>query len=276
MNPSEPIAIPLRMRQLNACVVMPTYNNGGTLQDVVERVLAYCGDVIVVNDGCTDGSSDLLASFGDRITVVDYGHNRGKGYALRRGFEKARELGFDYALTLDSDGQHFPEDIPVFVDALEDCLKAIPNPDKNKGALPLVNIVMIVGSRNLNQENMPSGNTFANKFSNFWFKVQTGISLPDTQTGYRLYSMKSLPCLALLTSRYEAELELLVFSAWRGVDLIPVKINVFYPKDEERVTHFRPFWDFFRISVLNTLLCIVALFYGWPSILIRKARRRHE
>ena len=69
---------------------------------------------------------------------------------------------------------------------------------------------------------------------------------------------------------------LLVFSAWRGIDLIPVKINVFYPKGEERVTHFRPFWDFFRISVLNTVLCVVALVYGWPSRLIRKARRQHE
>ena len=63
------------------CVVMPTYNNDGTLRDVVERVLRFCTDVIVVNDGCTDTSDDILASFGDKITVVDYGKNRGKGYA---------------------------------------------------------------------------------------------------------------------------------------------------------------------------------------------------
>lgn len=238
---------------------MPTYNNGGTLRDVVERVLRYCANVIVVNDGCTDGSAEILASFGERITVVDYGRNRGKGYALKQGFKKALSLGYDYALTLDSDGQHYPEDIPSFVEASE----------QHPGAL-------IVGSRNLNQENMPGKNTFANKFSNFWFKVQTGVNLPDTQTGYRLYPLRRLPSLALLTSRYEAELELLVFSAWRAIDLIPISINVFYPKEEERVTHFRPFWDFFRISVLNTILCVVAVCYGWPSRLIRKARRRHE
>ena len=127
---------------------------------------------------------------------------------------------------------------------------------------------MIVGSRNLKQDNMPGKNTFANKFSNFWFRVQTGIDLPDTQTGYRLYPLKNMPCLALLTYRYEAELELLVFSAWRGTDLVPIKVNVIYPED--RVTHFRPFWDFFRITVLNTILCIVALVYGWPSRLLRK------
>lgn len=259
MNPSDAIATRTTMQQRKACVLIPTYNNGGTLRDVVERVLPFCADVIVVNDGCTDHSAEVLASFGERITVVDYGRNRGKGYALKQGFRKAKSKGFDYALTLDSDGQHFPEDIPLFVNALE----------KHPNAL-------IVGSRNLNQENMPGGNTFANKFSNFWFKVQTGIDLPDTQTGYRLYTLRNMSGLALLTSRYEAELELLVFSAWRGIDLIPIKINVFYPKGEERVSHFRPFWDFFRISVLNTVLCVVALVYGWPSRLIRKTRRPHE
>ena len=255
MNPSEAIAIQNQMQQLKVCVVMPTYNNGGTLRDVVEHTLSYCADVIVVNDGCTDNSAEILASFGERITVVDYGRNRGKGYALKQGFNKAKAMGFAYALTIDSDGQHFPEDIPLFVEALE----------QHPGAL-------IVGSRNLNQENMPGGNTFANKFSNFWFKVQTGISLPDTQTGFRLYPLHHLP--RIFSARYEAELALLVFSAWRGIDLVPIQVKVCYPED--RVTHFRPFWDFFRISVLNTVLCVVALVYGWPSRLIRKARRRHE
>ena len=237
------------LRRKKACAIVPTYNNGGTLRDVVERVLAYCNDVIVVNDGCTDNSAEVLKDFGDRITVIDYGRNRGKGYALKQGFKKAKQMGFGHALTIDSDGQHFPEDIPLFVNALE-C-----HPE-----------ALIVGSRNLKQDNMPSQNTFANKFSNFWFRLQTGIDLPDTQTGYRLYPLQRLP--HIFSTRYEAELSLLVFSAWRGTDLVPIKVNVAYPED--RVTHFRPFWDFFRISVLNAVLCIVALFYGWPSRLIHK------
>ena len=249
MNPSDAIATRDKMRQMKVCVLMPTYNNGGTLRDVVERVLAYCNDVIVVNDGCTDNSAEILVSFADRVTVVDYGRNRGKGYALKQGLKKAKAMGFDYAITIDSDGQHFPEDIPLFVEALE----------QHPGAL-------IVGSRNLKQENMPGKNTFANKFSNFWFRLQTWIDLPDTQTGYRLYPLKRLP--RIFSARYEAELSLLVFSAWRGTDLVPIKVNVYYPED--RVTHFRPFWDFFRISVLNTVLCLVALVYGWPLRLIHK------
>ena len=67
------------MQQMKACIVMPTYNNGGTLRNVVERVLNYCPDVIIVNDGCTDNSAEILASFGHCITVVDYGNNRGIG-----------------------------------------------------------------------------------------------------------------------------------------------------------------------------------------------------
>ena len=117
---------------------------------------------------------------------------------------------------------------------------------------------------------MPAGNTFANKFSNFWFKVQTCKSLPDTQTGYRLYPLKQMGTMWWVTSRYEAELEMLVFAAWHGIKLVPVSINVYYPPVGERVSHFRPGMDFFRISVLNTVLCVLAVLYGGPRMLISR------
>ena len=145
-------------------------------------------------------------------------------------------------------------DIPVLVKALT----------QHPGAL-------VVGSRNLSAENMPGGNTFANRFSNFWFRVQTARTLPDTQTGYRAYPLDRLPDLRLLTARYEAELTLLVFSAWKGVELVPVPIRVCYPED--RVTSFRPFHDFFRISLLNTGLCLLALVYGYPRLLLERLCR---
>jgi hypothetical protein len=119
---------------------------------------------------------------------------------------------------------------------------------------------------------MPAGNSFANRFSNFWFALQTLRRLPDTQTGFRVYPLEDLPPLWILTSRYEAELTLLVFSAWKGISLVPVPVQVSYPED--RVTHFRPFWDFFRISVLNTVLCLLALIYGYPRMLLTRLFRR--
>ena len=232
------------------CVVIPTYNNARTVADIVRRTLAVCTDVIVVNDGSTDTTLEELGSV--KCEVISYSRNRGKGYALRRGLEAARAAGFDYAVTIDSDGQHAPEEIPQLIKAI----------DKQP--------TLVVGSRNLQADGMPSGNTFANRFSNFWFLIQTGLRLPDTQTGFRVYPLLHLPCLKLLTYRYESELELLVFSAWRGVHIVPVPVSVSYPAD--RVSHFRPFRDFLRISLLNTVLCLLAIVYGYPRMLLNRMK----
>ena len=161
-------------------------------------------------------------------------------------------MGFAYAITLDGDGQHYPHNIGLFLEANQ----------RHPGAL-------IMGSRQMDGVERSKGSRFANRFSNFWFCVQTGRHLPDTQTGYRLYPLKKLYGLDLLTSRYEAELELLVFASWHGVELVSVDIDVYYPPLEERVSHFRPGMDFARISVLNTILCLLAVVYGMPLRLFR-------
>ena len=245
------------MEARKVCVVVPTYNNGRTVADVVRRIAAITPQIIVVIDGCTDDTREQLAQLKEiPLTLVEYAQNKGKGHALVAGFRKAKEMGYDYAITIDSDGQHFPEDIPQFIEALQ----------QHPGAL-------IIGARNLQEKNMPGGNTFANKFSNFWFTVQTFKRLPDTQTGYRLYPLHKLSGTRLITSRYEAELELLVFAAWRGVELVSVPVRVYYPPEGERVTHFRPTADFARISVLNTVLCFLAVVYGWPRMLFQRLKR---
>jgi len=333
-------------------ILIPTYNNAGTLADVVRRALQQGLPVMVVDDGSTDGTAEVLAGLqsavraqnkafscpdcGDAerevfpsakkiadatgntslsdnetsdatgntslsdnetsdatgntslsdnetsdaaekaslsdnetsdaaekaslsdnetsdaaekasLSVIRHVVNQGKGVALKTGFQEALRLGYSYAVTLDADGQHHPEDVPVLL--------------AQKGEKTLV-----VGSRSIRGKDGRS--SFANKFSNFWFTLYTWIKLPDTQTGYRLYPLKNLPSLRLLSARYEAELTLLVFSAWKGLKLVPVPVQVEYPED--RVTHFRPGKDFTRISILNTLLLFVALFYGYPRTLLRK------
>ncbi|MBQ7527730.1 MAG: glycosyltransferase [Bacteroidaceae bacterium] len=240
------------LRERGICVVIPTYNNAGTIADVVRRVLTHCLDVIVVCDGSTDETLSILQGI-EGITVVSYDRNAGKGTALKRGFKKALEMGFAYAITLDADGQHFPEDIPTMLHANQ----------KHPGAL-------IVGRRKgLEKAERSKGSKFANAFANFWFAIQTGHRLKDTQTGFRLYPLKKLRGLSLLTSRYEAELELLVFASWHGVEIVSVPVNVFYPKPEERVSHFRPIPDFSRIFILNTVLCVLAVVYGLPLAIWR-------
>ena len=233
-------------------MVIPTYNNAGTIADVVRRALAQCLDVIVVADGPTDNTLDILQGI-DGITIVSYAKNAGKGTALKRGFRKALEMGFAYAITMDADGQHFPEDIPVMLQANQ----------KHPGAL-------IIGQRQgLDKAERSRGSKFANAFGNFWFAVQTGHYLRDTQTGYRLYPLKKLCVLSLLTSRYEAELELLVFASWHGTEIVSTPINVYYPPQKERVSHFRPVRDFSRIFILNTILCVLAVVYGLPLAIWR-------
>lgn len=235
------------------CVIIPTYNNAGTIVDVISRAQEQCQDIFVVCDGCTDGTLDKIKAMPLQPNLVVLPENRGKGTALKEGFKAARKAGFAYAITLDADGQHFPEDIPLFLDASR----------KHPGAL-------IVGERKgLDGVDRSKGSSFANSFSNFWFFIQTFKHLKDTQTGYRLYPLRKLHGLSLLTSRYEAELELLVFAAWNGVKIVSQSVNVYYPPREERVSHFRPFYDFFRISLLNVVLCILALAYGLPMFILR-------
>ena len=245
------------MKKYRIGVVIATYDNAGTIANVVRRVEAITRDIIVVDDGCTDNTLALLQQLDVPPHIVTYKPNRGKGHALVQGFKKAMQLGWDYVITLDSDGQHFPEDLPKLVAAWT----------QHKDAL-------IVGERGTGHLNMPRGNTMANKFSNFWFTLQTGIQLNDTQTGFRLYPLKRLRWLGITTSRYEAELEMLVFAAWHGIEIVPVKVRVYYPPQGERVTHFRPWADFGRISLLNVALCFGAVVYGWPMRLYRKIKNR--
>jgi glycosyltransferase involved in cell wall biosynthesis len=242
--------------RLQMIVIVPTYNNSGTLASVIDQLLAFTGNVMVINDGSTDETSTILKIFSDKVQVITYSPNRGKGYAMRKGFIAALKQGFRYAITIDSDGQHYASDLPRFVSEIEKY------PDS-----------ILIGNRGKNLENQDGGSNFANRFSNFWFSVQTGIRLPDTQSGYRLYPLRRMGKMKLWTRRYEAEIELLVFSAWRGIRMRSVPISVYYAPPEDKVSHFRPFQDFFRISLLNSVLVFLAIIYGYPSIFIRKIVR---
>src|SRR5690606_29017836 len=106
------------LASINGCVIIPTYNNVNTLSRVVDGVRRYTSRVIVVNDGSTDTTREVLARYAD-LRVIHLPRNRGKGNALRIGFNEAIRQGYDYAITIDSDGQHFPDDIPQFVRAIE-------------------------------------------------------------------------------------------------------------------------------------------------------------
>ncbi|MDR7369732.1 DUF2062 domain-containing protein [Flavobacterium aquidurense] len=236
------------------CVIVPTYNNHKTLKKVLDSVLEFTSNVIVVNDGSTDETFEILKSYSE-LTQIHHPRNIGKGRALRNGFRKAIEMKFEYAITIDSDGQHFATDIPKFIAEIQN--------EPNS---------LLIGSRNMTQENVPKKSSFGNKFSNFWFKFETGIKLDDTQSGFRLYPLNLIPK-QFYTNKFEFEIEVIVRSAWKGITVKNIPIQILYDP-AERVSHFRPFKDFTRISILNTVLVTNALLYIKPRDFFRRAKKK--
>ncbi|WP_343705127.1 DUF2062 domain-containing protein [Flavobacterium sp.] len=242
------------LSSIHFCVIVPTYNNQKTLKKVLDSILDFTTNIIIVNDGSTDSTSEILKSY-SQLTQIHHPKNLGKGRALRNGFRKALELEFEYAITIDSDGQHFATDIPIFIEEIQ----------KEPNAL-------LIGSRNMTQENVPKKSSFGNKFSNFWFKFETGIKLDDTQSGFRLYPLRLLPK-RFYTNKFEFEIEVIVRAAWKGIVVKNIPIQVLYDP-AERVSHFRPFQDFTRISILNTVLVTNALLYIKPRDFFRRAKKK--
>ena len=240
-----------RFEALQACVIIPTFNNATTLASVITDVSSYTNDIIVVNDGSTDDTENIVNKF-PFVQFIEYENNIGKGWALRTAFHYAVKHNYKFAITIDSDGQHFAKDLPAFIDKLEQFPGAI-----------------IVGSRNMDQHSVPGKSSFGHRFSNFWFKVETNLNCPDTQSGYRAYPLTLLKEIRFITRKYEFEIEVLVRAAWKGIKIESVPVTVFYAAKEERVSHFRPFKDFLRISILNTFLVIIAFGYIKPRNFFR-------
>jgi len=246
------MAVSNLFNKLKTCVVIPTFNNGKTLADIIDRVSLHTRNIIVVNDGATDNTFEILEDYSSKIQVITHSNNRGKGRALQSGFDKALNLGYENAITIDSDGQHFPEDLPRLISRLSD--------EPNS---------LIIGARNMSQTDVPERSSFGNSFSNFWFRIETGIRLPDTQSGYRVYPIKKLSRFRFYSTKFEYEIEVPARAAWRGIPVISEPVQIKYQQEDVRVSHFRPYIDFFRISVLNTILCIIAFAYIKPRDFIK-------
>ncbi len=238
------------------CIIVPTYNNAGTLEDIINRIFRFSSSIIVIDDGSTDNTAEVLEQF-KNISIISFQKNKGKGMALRSGFELALKQGYLYAITIDSDGQHFPEDIPIFAE------KLVTAPD-----------TILIGSRNMEQEGIPGKSSFGNKFSNFWINVTTGFSLKDTQSGFRLYPLSIFDQIHFYSTKYEFEVEVLTRAAWAGYKIENIPVKVYYAPYGQRVSHYRPFADFFRISILNTVLVALALLFYRPRLFYRKIKKR--
>ena len=214
------------MTMTQICCGIPVYNNAATIADVARQCRGQIAGVVVVDDGSTDADlRDLLKTL--NVTVVRHPSNQGKGAALLTALQFAAERGAEYLLTIDGDGQHFPEDIPRFLSRL--------SPD-----------AILLGSRETIVGDMPRSSLFGREFSDFWICVESGASLRDTQSGFRVYPVKHVLNLRLVCRRYNFEMEILTRAIWAGLSVLSVPVRVWYPNRSERVSSFRPFMDNLR------------------------------
>ena len=217
------MTIPLR-----CAIVIPTYNHAPQVRSVVEKCLQFRLPVVVVDDGSTDSTQEVLASLSG-ITVIRHEKNRGKGASLLTGFAAVLQSA-DWAVTLDADGQHDPEDILSLT-------RAVP-----RGQRPLV-----IGKRaEMGHKNVPWTSRWGRRFANFWVWTSCGRWLSDAQSGFRAYPLPETLRLGTRGRRYQFEVEVLVLAVWRGIPIIETPVQATYGPRAERVSHFRPCLDFWR------------------------------
>ncbi len=218
-------------------IVIPCYNHPTTVAAVARSAQAHC-PVIVVDDGST---LPLPALPG--CSILRFEKNSGKGAALLAGFKHAAGLGYSHIITMDADGQHFAEDLPKFLAIAEAQPEAL-----------------AVGVRDFFAAGCPTHRRRSNAVSTFWFRVETGVRLGDTQCGFRCYPAKLAQALCLRSGRYAFELEFMVRASWVGTAIVPVPVRCTYAPDQIRLSHFRPVKDLAHITAMNVGLVLQSWF----------------
>ena len=225
---------------MRSCIIIPSYQARATLADVIEGLLTEIpsvgrDDVIVVDDGSVDGTADVARTHG--VRVASHSRNRGKGAALRTGLAEAAQLGYHAALTVDADGQHPPHAARAVLEASDD-----PND-------------LVLGVRDLVAAGAPRANQFSNRFSNVVLSGFARKRMSDTQCGLRRYPIAATLSLGCRAEGYAFEAEILLRAVAANIRIREVPVDVIYPPEEERVTHFDSVRDPARIvaAVLRTM-----------------------
>lgn len=218
---------------MKVVAVIPAYNEAATIRDVAARTLHFLPDLIVVDDGSSDGTAAAVHGLG--VTLISNPANLGKGASLWRGFSVALAEGADAVVTLDADAQHCPEDIPRLVAAWE------ANPGR-----------VIIGARLWDRGKVPPLRYFGNRFANFWVAWASGYPVADSQSGFRVYPASLLRQVQVShgpKARFAFESEILIEAGRAGFPTRPVPIAALYPM-QARASYYRATADTTRIVLM--------------------------
>lgn len=209
---------------MNACVIIPTFNESNKIALLVKEIKKQGLEVIVVDDGSEDNTAQIAQDSG--AIVLRNEINLGKGASLSRGFDYSLKSGYEAVITMDGDGQHLPEDIPYFIRLAKYSESGI-----------------IIGNRMQKTRNMPLERVLTNKFMSWLISLVAGQKIPDTQCGFRLIKIEVLQKVRLLTSKYETESEILIKGSRLGFKIESVAIKSIYRGEKSRIN---PLVDTFR------------------------------
>ena len=219
---------------MRICAIIPAYNEAAEIGTVVSRVRAKGIDAVVIDDGSSDESGAIAREHG--AVVIVHQEKRGKGRSLRHGFDYALAQGYEGVVTLDGDGQHDVDDIDVFL------ARAAAN-----------NACVIVGTRMRNPAGMPLLRFLVNKTMSSLISASCGQVIPDTQCGYRFIGTNVLRAIALSSSDFEIESEVLVQSSRQGFSIHSVPIKTIYRNESSKID---PLFDTIRFFIfMGRVLC---------------------
>ena len=208
-------------------VVIPCLNEAMAVETIVRQTREYLPTVIVVDDGSSDGTGERAARAG--ADVLRHAEPQGKGAALQSGLKRARERGFAWAMTLDGDGQHSPEDIPAF---LQHASQTGP--------------VLVVGNRMADPSRMPWLRRQVNRWMSRRLSRLAGRVLPDTQCGFRLFRIDAWSQLSITTRHFEIESEMLLAFVEAGHRIEFIPIRVIYKAEQSKIHPWRDTLRWFR------------------------------
>jgi glycosyltransferase involved in cell wall biosynthesis len=214
---------------MRICALVPAFNEASQIAKVVRGAIQHVDVVVVIDDGSDDGTAE--AARGAGATCLRLPANRGKASALRTGIEFAASRGFTHVLTLDGDGQHRPEDIPVLVQTAV-----------RTGA------DMVIGTRMFERHNMPRARFYSNTFGSRLASALVGREIRDSQSGFRLIRLDKLVSLELRSRFYEFEMEVLIKMARGGCSIEQAPIPAIYEDGRAR-SKMKPVRDTVRICI---------------------------